>query len=39
MTMASENERGGRWPFRVAAAVYALWLVALAALAIAHKFE
>jgi len=38
MTAASGNDRGGRWAFSVAAAVYALWLAALAVLAVAHKF-
>jgi hypothetical protein len=38
MTVAPSGERGGRWPFRLAAGLYLLWLLALAALAAAHKF-
>ena len=29
---------GGRWPMRLAAAAYALWLAYLVALAVCHRF-
>jgi hypothetical protein len=38
MTVPPSGEGGGRWAFRLAAGVYVLWLLALAALAAAHKF-
>jgi len=30
--------RQGLWPFRLASAVYALWVLGLAALAVVHRF-
>jgi hypothetical protein len=38
MKAAPNREGGGRWAFRLAAGLYAIWLLALAARAIAHKF-
>ena len=38
MNAAPSGEGGGRWAFRLAAGVYVLWLLALAALAAAHQF-
>jgi len=38
MNAAPSGEGGGRWAFRLAAGLYALWLLVLAAMAAAHKF-
>ncbi len=37
-TPGSSAGRRGLWPFRVASAVYALWVLGLAALAVVHRF-
>ena len=33
------DARGGRWAFLAAAVIYAVWLAALAAVAITHKLS